>query len=80
VDTAGAREMLRELRAFPLLDGYRNAPYRDVEGACDAIAAFGRSFVALGDAAAEAEINPLAVHERGQGVAMLDALVLPAAR
>ncbi len=80
VDATGAREMLQELKAFPLLDGYRNTPLRDLDGACEAIAAFGHAFVALGETAGEAEINPLTVRERGQGVAMLDALVLPAAR
>lgn len=80
VDADVAREMLGQLKAFPLLDGYRNAPHRDVDAACAAIAGFSRAFLALGAAAAEAEINPLAVHEQGKGVAMLDALVLPAAR
>ncbi|MGY8525688.1 acetate--CoA ligase family protein [Paracidovorax citrulli] len=80
VDEAAVREMLRELKAFPLLDGYRNAPRRDVAAACEAIVAFSRAFVALGDSAAEAEINPLSVREAGSGVAMLDALIVPAAR
>lgn len=80
VDAADAREMLGQLKAFPLLDGYRNAPHRDIDAACESIAAFSRSFLALGQAVGEAEINPLAVHERGRGAAMLDALVLPAAQ
>lgn len=71
-----AREMLRELKAFPLLDGFRNAPLRDVDAACDAIAAFSRAVMELGPAAAEVEINPLVVRERGQGVAMLDSLIV----
>ncbi|PLP98458.1 acetate--CoA ligase family protein [Cupriavidus pauculus] len=78
VNAQDARAMLGQLKAFPLLDGYRNAPLRDVDATCEAIAAFSRAFLALGDEAAEAEINPLAVFERGHGVAMLDALILPA--
>jgi len=77
VDRRTAEQMLRELRAFPLLDGFRGRPLCDVPAACAAIAAFSDAVLALGDAADEVEINPLLVRERGQGVAMLDALIVP---
>lgn len=77
VDAHTAQEMLRELKAFPLLDGFRNSPLRDVPAACTAIAAFSEAVLALGSAAREVEINPLLVREREQGVAMLDALIVP---
>ncbi|MCG5258989.1 CoA-binding protein [Cupriavidus gilardii] len=77
VDRRTAEQMLRELRAFPLLDGFRGRPLCDVPAACAAIAAFSDAVLALGEAADEVEINPLLVRERGQGVAMLDALIVP---
>lgn len=77
VDRRTAEQMLRELRAFPLLDGFRGRPLCDVPAACAAIAAFSDAVLALGAAADEVEINPLLVRERGQGVAMLDALIVP---
>lgn len=77
VDEAMAREMLGELKAFPLLAGYRGRPPGDVDAACAAIAAFSRAVLALGDQVAEVEVNPLLVKEAGQGACMLDALAIP---
>lgn len=76
VDAAAAAAMLRELKAFPLLDGFRNGPLRDVSAACAAIAAFSHAVLALDGSVREVEINPLLVREREQGVAMLDALIV----
>ncbi len=76
VDAAAAASMLRELKAFPLLDGFRNGPLRDVSAACEAIAAFSHAVLALDGTVQEVEINPLLVREREQGVAMLDALIV----
>lgn len=78
VDEAMAGEMLRELKAYPLLDGYRGRPRGDVEAAAQAIAAFSRAVLALQEQVDEVEVNPLLVKEAGQGVCMLDALLLPA--
>ncbi|MBO9680278.1 MAG: acetate--CoA ligase family protein [Acidovorax sp.] len=78
VDEAMAREMLGELKAFPLLTGYRGRPLADVDAACAAIAGFSRAVLALREQADEVEVNPLLVKEAGQGVRMLDALVIPA--
>ena len=78
VDEAIAREMLGELKAFPLLTGYRGRPLGDVDAACAAIAGFSRAVLALQEQADEVEVNPLLVKQQGQGVCMLDALVLPA--
>ncbi|WP_390344971.1 acetate--CoA ligase family protein [Variovorax boronicumulans] len=76
VDEAMARDMLGELKAFPLLTGYRGRPLGDVEAACRAIAGFSRAVLALQEQADEVEVNPLLVKEQGQGVRALDALVL----
>jgi acyl-CoA synthetase (NDP forming) len=76
VDESMARDMLRELKSFPLLTGYRGKPLGDVDAACQAIAGFSRAVLALQEQADEVEVNPLLVKESGQGVRMLDALVL----
>ncbi|SDM11033.1 Acyl-CoA synthetase (NDP forming) [Oryzisolibacter propanilivorax] len=78
VDEAMALEMLRELKAYPLLTGFRGRPAGDVAAACAAIAGFSRAVLALGAQVQEAEVNPLLVKAEGQGVCALDALVLPA--
>ena len=79
VDEAIARDMLGELKAFPLLTGYRGRALGDVDAACAAIAGFSRAVLALQEQADEVEVNPLLVKEQGQGVCMLDALVIPVA-
>jgi succinyl-CoA synthetase beta subunit len=76
VDAAGAEAMLRELKGFRLLDGYRGAPKADVAAAARAIAALCTAVLAGGNRLREIEINPLLVMPRGQGAVAVDALVL----
>lgn len=76
VNAAMAREMLQELKAFALLDGYRGRPQADIDAACQAIASFSNAVLALQEHTQEVEVNPLLVKEQGQGVRMLDALIL----
>lgn len=76
VDEGGAEAMLRSLKGFKLLDGYRGAPKADVKAAAKAIAALGDAVLAGGDRLREVEINPLLVMPEGQGAVAVDALVL----
>lgn len=65
VEPERAHDMLRRLRGWPLLDGYRGRPRVDVAAAADAVAALSRCATALGPRLVEAEVNPLIVHEKG---------------
>lgn len=76
IDAAGAEAMLRGLKGFRLLDGYRGAPRADVKAAAKAIAALGDAVLAGGDRLREVEINPLLVMPEGRGAVAVDALVL----
>lgn len=76
VDTAMVGDMLRSLKAWPLLDGFRGRPIADVDAACAGIAALSDAATALGKQALALEINPLQVRAAGQGAVALDALVL----
>ncbi|CAB3637380.1 acetate--CoA ligase family protein [Achromobacter pestifer] len=78
VDEDIALQMLRELKAYPLLDGYRGKPRADLAAACRSIVAVGNALLAAPANVAEIEVNPLLIKEAGQGVAVLDALILPA--
>ncbi|MNL50024.1 hypothetical protein D3C87_1730050 [compost metagenome] len=78
VDEDMAMQMLRELKAFALLDGYRGKPRADLLAACRSIVAVGNAMFAAPAHVAEIEVNPLLIKEAGQGVAVLDALILPA--
>jgi succinyl-CoA synthetase beta subunit len=79
VDADTALQMLRELRSWPLLSGYRGRPLADVEAACKAIVAVSDAARALGTALQELEINPLILHAAGSGAVAVDALVVLAA-
>jgi acyl-CoA synthetase (NDP forming) len=71
-----ALDMARELRTWPLLDGYRGRPRADVDALVDAIVAFSRMASQLGDRLVEAEINPVFVLPQGQGVRAADGVVV----
>jgi len=74
VDLATAQEMIDGVRGLAALKGYRNRPAGDLDALAQTIVALSQLAV-MDDAVAEAEINPLIVHARGQGVTAVDALV-----
>ena len=59
--------MARELKTWPLLDGFRGRPKADVDALVDAIVAFSHMAAQLGDRLVEAEINPVFVLPKGAG-------------
>jgi acetate---CoA ligase (ADP-forming) len=67
--------MLRRLRGWPLLSGFRGAPPADVTAAAEAVASVSRTVAALGDEPFEFEINPLIVASDGHGAFAVDVLV-----
>jgi acetate---CoA ligase (ADP-forming) len=54
-----AEELLRSLKGFPLLDGFRGAPKADVKALAQAVAAFSQLAAAAGEKIQEAEVNPV---------------------
>jgi acyl-CoA synthetase (NDP forming) len=76
ISRADAEAMVRELKGFPLLDGYRGRPPSDIDALVAAILAFANMAAILGERLEEAEINPLFVLPRGQGVRAADGLML----
>lgn len=69
-----AEAMLRELRLFPLLDGFRGRPAGDIAAAAAAVSGLSRLAPRLEGVLAGVEINPLAVLARGEGAVALDLL------
>ncbi len=71
-----ALSMAQELKTWPLLTGYRGRPHADVEALVDAVVAFSRMTCLLGEHLLEAEINPIFVLPKGQGVRAADGVAV----
>ena len=74
VSPEGAMAMLRSLKAFPLLDGFRGAAPVALDQLAATIAQFSGFVAALGDRLEEAEINPLLC--RADGCVAVDGLMV----
>jgi acyl-CoA synthetase (NDP forming) len=75
VDLAGAREMIEELSISRIFQGFRNRPVGDLEALARAIVAFSKLAEYSERGVIDAEINPLIVRPKGEGVLAIDALV-----
>jgi acetate---CoA ligase (ADP-forming) len=77
VSAAEASAMLAELKAAPLLRGFRGAAVADIAALSQLISQLSMLAAQYRAQIAEIEINPVLVHPAGQGVTIVDALVVP---
>ncbi len=75
-DFTEAHTMLRELKTFPLLDGYRGQPPADVDALAGMLVRVSALADRHQDQIAEIDINPILVAPHGQGAYVADALVI----
>ncbi|MGC8583072.1 MAG: acetate--CoA ligase family protein [Thermoproteus sp.] len=75
VEEEDAWEMLREVRAYRLLTGYRGTPPRDLHAIVDIIVKFSR-LLSENPAIREADLNPVIALEEGKGAYVVDARFL----
>lgn len=71
-----ARALLGQLRGAKLLEGVRGEPPADVEALLDVLVGVSRFAAAHAGAIEEADLNPVIVHPAGQGVSVVDALLV----
>jgi hypothetical protein len=71
-----ALSMAKDLKTWPLLDGFRGRPKADVDALVKAVVAFSQMTAKLGDRLVEAEINPVFVLPQGHGVKAADGVVV----
>ncbi|MDA1091164.1 MAG: acetate--CoA ligase family protein [Proteobacteria bacterium] len=76
IDIETAREMIAEVRGLAPIRGYRGHQEGDLEALASAVVAVSMLAIADGPAVVEAEINPLIVKAKGEGVSAVDGLVL----
>ncbi|MCX7322431.1 MAG: acetate--CoA ligase family protein [Hyphomicrobiales bacterium] len=76
VSAQEAAMMLHGLKSAPLLNGFRGAAPADVAAAAALIAKVSQLAAQLKGEVAEIELNPVLVHPAGEGVTIVDALVV----
>jgi acetate---CoA ligase (ADP-forming) len=76
VSAPEASAMLAELKAAPLLNGFRGAAKADIGALAQLISQVSVLAARLSREISEIEINPVLVHPEGQGVTIVDALVV----
>jgi acyl-CoA synthetase (NDP forming) len=74
VDLAEAFSMIAEVKALQTLSGYRGMRLGDLDALASALCALSQLAVRSDIPAIEAEVNPLLVRPKGQGVTAVDAL------
>jgi len=75
-----ALRMIRGLKMFPLLDGARGQPKADVAAAARTVARLSEFACRHAADVAEIDMNPVLVKPQGEGVLVLDALMVPTSR
>jgi acyl-CoA synthetase (NDP forming) len=80
LDRAAASAMLGRLKGAAILGPYRDAPAADTDALIDVIVRLSQFAADHADDIAEIDLNPVIVHEKGQGVSLVDALIVKQAR
>jgi acyl-CoA synthetase (NDP forming) len=76
VGAAEATAMLAELKAAPLLNGFRGAVQTDIPALSQLISQLSLLAARYSQQVSEIELNPVLVHPQGQGATIVDALVV----
>jgi acetate---CoA ligase (ADP-forming) len=76
VSAAEAATMLAELKAAPLLNGFRGAAKADIAALAQLMSQISVLAAQFSQQISEIELNPVLVHPEGQGVTIVDALVV----
>ncbi|MDO8279078.1 MAG: acetate--CoA ligase family protein [Burkholderiaceae bacterium] len=76
IDEAEAQRMVREIKAWPLLSGFRGRPAADVDALARVIATVSRFAADNAQQVASIDINPLIVHPDGAGAVAADVAIV----
>jgi acyl-CoA synthetase (NDP forming) len=69
--------MIRQIRGFKILEGFRGEPPSDIEAIAECLARLSQLATQL-EEIVELDINPLVVFERGRGARVVDARIVVA--
>ena len=80
LDHAAAAALLDRLKGAAILGPYRGMPSADADALIDLIVRLSHFAADHADDIAEIDLNPVIVHAKGDGVSIVDALIVNAAR
>jgi acetate---CoA ligase (ADP-forming) len=73
----GVQRMIRQIRGFKILEGFRGEPPSDIDAIAECLARLSQLATQL-EEIVELDINPLVVFERGRGARVVDARIVVA--
>jgi len=73
----GVQRMIRQIRGFKILEGFRGEPPSDIEAIAECLARLSQLATQL-EEIVELDINPLVVFEKGRGARVVDARIVVA--
>jgi acyl-CoA synthetase (NDP forming) len=76
LNRAAARALLGRLKSASVLRAYRGAPPADTDALVDLIVRLSQFAADHADTVAEIDLNPVIVHAEGQGLSVVDALIV----
>jgi acetate---CoA ligase (ADP-forming) len=76
LDRAAAGALLGRLKGAAILGAHRGAPPADTEALIDVMVRLSHFAADHADDITEIELNPVIVHAKGQGVTVVDALIV----
>lgn len=71
-----ADELIRSIKGYPLLRGYRRSPPRDVDALKELIVKVSDMVLDLEEDISEMDLNPIFVYEPGKGCKVVDARII----
>ena len=76
LDADQAQALIARLKGACLFEAYRGLPAGDLDALADLMVRLSRFAADHGDEIAEIDLNPVIVHAQGQGVSVVDALIV----
>jgi acetate---CoA ligase (ADP-forming) len=80
LDRDAALALIGRLKGAAVLGSYRGMPPADIEALADLMMKLSQFAADHGDDIAEIDLNPVIVHNKGEGVTMADALIVKRSR
>jgi len=76
LDHAGARALIGRLKGAQVFESYRGLPPADTEALADLMVRLSQFAADHADDIAAIDLNPVIVHTRGDGVSVVDAVIV----